>query len=97
MKFSTFRILLSNGNISLMDIRNDNIQLKAQGLIFSRLSKTKFHSIDDFFHCFEIKDKILETAVKRPFSDIHFCHFSSNILEYERISSFFHSNPGTIV
>ena len=42
MKFSTFRILLSNGNISLMDICNDNIQLKAQGLIFSRLSKTNF-------------------------------------------------------
>ena len=42
MKFSTFRILLSNGNISLMDIRNDNIQLKAQGLILSRLSKKYF-------------------------------------------------------
>ena len=42
MKFSTFRILLSNGNISLMDIRNDNIQLRTQGLIFSRLSKTNF-------------------------------------------------------
>ena len=49
MKFSTFRILLSNGNISLMDIRNDNIQLEIQGLIFSGVSKTHFiHLIISF-------------------------------------------------
>ena len=35
MKFSTFRILLSNGNISLMDIRNDNTLLRLQGSISS--------------------------------------------------------------
>ena len=55
MKFSTFRILLSNGNISLMDIRNDNIQLRTQGLIFSRLSKTHFIDLLIYFNASKLK------------------------------------------
>ena len=61
MKFSTFRILLSNGNISLMDIRNDNIQLRTQGLILSCLPKTHLIHLIIYF----IASKLKITCLKQ--------------------------------